>query len=125
MPTTITCVDVDAGIALMIAISEALKDAIDLLRFLWQLDLHEQFSYSHVDGITEKSKFPHVASQYRKHELVVCLAEVARNDALIKVVRFDPFQVPTWGLALFALRQYESFSADVHGILMGRQAGIS
>lgn len=59
----VTCIDVNAGIALMVAISEALEDAVDLLGLLWQLNLHEQFAYGHVDRITKKSKLAHVTSQ--------------------------------------------------------------
>ena len=100
----ITCIDVNAGVALMIAVSEALKNTVNLLRLPGQLDLHEQLANSHVNGITEESKLAHVASQYRKQKGVISLAEVAGDNALVKIVCFDSFQISSWGLALFALR---------------------
>lgn len=58
----VTCVDVDAGIALVIAVGEALEHTVNLLCLFGQLYLHEQFANGHVDWVAEKGKFPHVAS---------------------------------------------------------------
>ena len=110
----ITCVDVDARIAFVVAIGEALEHTVNLLRLLWQLNLHKQLAYRHVDWVTEKGKLPHVAAQDGKKKGVVGLAEVAGHNTLVKVIRLDPFEVPAGRLALLALWQYKGFSADVH-----------
>ena len=110
----VTCIDVNAGIALMIAVSEALEDAVNLLGLLWKLDLHEQFAYGHVDWITKESKLAHVASQNGEQKGVIGLAEVAGNHALVEIVCLDSFEVSAWSLTLFALWQNQCFSANVH-----------
>jgi hypothetical protein len=46
----------------MIAISETLEHSVDLLRLFRELDLHEQLSYGHVDGIAKEGKLAHVTS---------------------------------------------------------------
>jgi hypothetical protein len=101
---TITSIDVNAWVALMITISETLKNTVDLLRLFRQLDLHEQFAYGHINRITEESELAHVASQYRKQKGVISFAKVAGNDAFVKIVCFDSFQVSSWRLSLFAFR---------------------
>jgi hypothetical protein len=116
--TSLTRVDVDAGIALMVAVSEPLKHPVDLLGFLGKLNLHEQFANSHVDGISEKGKSAHVAAQHGEEERIVGFAQETSDDALVEVFGLDSFQVVSWRFALFSDRQNERLAADVHGVLM-------
>jgi uncharacterized membrane protein len=55
-------VDVDAGIALMVAIGEALENSVYLLCLLGQLNLHKQLPHSHIDRISKEGKLAHVTT---------------------------------------------------------------
>jgi hypothetical protein len=77
----------------VVSVGESLQHSVDLLRFLGKLNLHQQLAHSHVDGITEERKLAHIAAQHRQKEGIVGLAQIARNDALIDVVRLNSLQI--------------------------------
>lgn len=107
----------------MVAVGEALENAIDLLCFFGEFYLHKQLADSHVDGIPEKGKFAHVTSQHGKQEGIFGFGQVASDGALADVVLLHALQVVSWRFTLLSFRHDQSFPTDVERVLMGHETG--
>lgn len=55
----------------MIPICKTLQEAVNLLRLLWQLHLHQEFPDSHINGITEEREPSHILPQGSLIEVIV------------------------------------------------------
>ena len=96
----------------MVAISEALKDSVDLLCFLGQLHFHQQLPQGHVDGIPEEHEPPHIAPQNRQGKLVTMLGNDTRYQTPVDVL-LHTLEVSSWSFPFLSLGYYQSFSAHV------------
>jgi len=68
----------DAWVAFMISVGKALQYAIYLLRFLGQINLHEDLAQRHIQWITKESKFSHEAAHNGWVEFIELLGQGAR-----------------------------------------------
>lgn len=117
--TTLTSINEDTRIALMVSIRKALHKPIDLLRLLRQVDLHEKLANRHIQRIAEESEFTHEAAHDCDEELIVLFRQDTGNLAAINAF-LDPCQVFPCRLSFLPVRQGhpESFSAEGERVVL-------
>jgi len=59
----------------MISISKALKHAINLLRFLWQINLHQKLANRHIQRVSKVGELAHEAAHHSMAELIPTLGQ--------------------------------------------------
>jgi hypothetical protein len=110
---------VDAGVALVVAVSKSLEAPVDLLCFFGQLRLHEQFTDCHVHWVSKEAEAAHVASKDSSRKGICALGQAGSNDTSAHDF-LDAGQVFCWRLVLLSFRENNNFPRDLQRIALGR-----
>jgi len=95
----------------VVSIGKPLNDAVNLLRFFGEVNLHQQFTGGHVEWFTEERKLAHVASHDVVKEFVLAFGQKCWDLRSVHK-QLDTFKVLNGCLAVVALGKRYSLSAE-------------